>query len=303
MGLLFAGFPRCGPGRLTAMVAGWRRPLFLAGVCWFLFAVVLVAAYELPVARWADGWSVEGFLNLQTPWLTSLATHVAHLANPVPFAVSTALLAIVALYRGRPRHALAVTVFLASSNVTTQVLKTLLAHPRHHDFLGKAQIASAAYPSGHATASMGLALAAVLVSAPAWRPYVAAAGALFALCVSESVMLLAWHFPSDVAGGFLVATAFALLTVAALRAAEQRWPERTGREAARRAISGIDLRRAGLTIGAFVAAALGAIALAKGTAAMEFAAHHTTAVFSVVVVAAMAAALPAMIASLGARRS
>jgi hypothetical protein len=150
---------------------------------------------------------------------------------------------------------------------------------------------------------MGLALGAVLVSAPAWRPYVAAAGALFALGVSESVMLLAWHYPSDVAGGFLVAMAFALLTVAALRAAEQRWPERSGRWAARRALGGLDLRHPGVTIGAFVAAALGALALAAGERAMRFAANHTIAVLSVVVVAAMAAALPAMIASLGTRRS
>jgi hypothetical protein len=149
---------------------------------------------------------------------------------------------------------------------------------------------------------MGLALGAVLVSAPAWRPYVAAAGALFAVGVSESVMLLAWHFPSDVAGGFLVATSFALVTVAALRAAERRWPERSGRKAARRAIGAIDLRGVALTAGVFVAAVLAAGVLAAGESAPQFAHRHTIATFSAVVVAAMAAALPAMVAALGTRR-
>lgn len=267
-----------------------------------LFAGLLAVAYWLPAARWADGWAVNGFLHLQRPWLDPVASAVAQLCNPVPFAIWTVLLAGICLRRHRPRHALAVIVFLVGSNVAAQVLKLLLAHHRWHAFLGKAQISSASFPSGHATASMGLAFAAILVTAPRWRPLVAMGGALLALAVSESVMLLAWHFPSDVAAGFLLATSFAVLTVAALRAADQRWPERTGRDAARRAISAFDARRAGTTVAAFVAAALVGVAIAAGGAALHFYGHHTTAVFAVVVVAAMAAALPASVAALAARR-
>src|SRR4051812_40540672 len=224
------------------MTSGWKRPLQLAAACSVAFLVMLVTAYWLPAARWADGWAVEGFLHLQSAWATRLAWHVAHLANPLPFAVWTVALAGVALYRHRPRHALAVIVFLFSANVTAQVLKSVLAHQRYHEFLGHAQLSAASFPSGHATASMSLAFAAVLVSPPAWRAAVAVGGAAFAVVVSESIMLLAWHFPSDVAGGFVLATAFALTTLAALRAADARWPERAGRTAARRALRGIDLR-------------------------------------------------------------
>jgi membrane-associated phospholipid phosphatase len=284
------------------MASGWRRPAQLAGLCWVFFAIVLAAAYWLPVARWADGWSVNGFLNLQRPWLDPIAHHVAQLADPGPFALWTALLAGVALYRRRPRLALAVIVLLGASNITAQTLKTLLAHERFHAFLGHAQIAKGSFPSGHATASMGLALAAILVSAPRWRPLVATVGALFALAVTESVMLLAWHFPSDIAAGFLVATSFALLAVAGLRAADERWPERSGREAAKRAIGGLDLRRVAATVAAFVIAALVGVAIAAGSAAARFYDDHTTAVLSVVVVAALAAALPASLAAFAARR-
>jgi membrane-associated phospholipid phosphatase len=285
------------------MASGWRRPLLLGGACWGAFVVVLVAAYWLPVARWGDGWAVEGFLNLHRPWLTNIASHVAHTANPLPFAVATVGLATIALVRARPRHALAAIVLLSGANIVAQTLKVLLQHPRHHDFLGHAQLNAIAFPSGHATASMSLAFAAVLVAPAAWRPLVAVGGALFALGVSESVMLLAWHFPSDVVGGFLVATASALMVLAGLRAAEARWPERTGREAAKRVIGDPDLLRVALLVAGFVTAALVGVAIAAGDQTLSYAGRHTAAVFAVVSVAALAAALPAAVAGLSMRRA
>src|SRR3954467_1448941 len=284
------------------MGSGWKRPLLLSGICVVLFVVLLVTAYWFGPARWADGWAVDGFLKLQRPWLSNLATHVAHLANPIPFALATVVLAAIALIRHRPRHAVAVVALLVGASVVAQSLKVLLAFDRTHEFLGGAQIADAAFPSGHATASMSLAFAAILVAPPAFRAIVGVAGSLFALGVFESVMLLAWHFPSDVMGGFLVATASALATVAALRAAEQRWPERSGRDAARRAFDGLDPAAAFGVAAAFVVGALGAIAIAAGDRAFAFAGRHTVAVAAVVAVAAMSAVLPASVARLGSRR-
>jgi membrane-associated phospholipid phosphatase len=285
------------------MTARWKRPLLLSGVCWTALGALLVAAYWIPAVRWADGWAVEGFLRLHQPWLHDVGDPVARLADPGPFAIWTALLAGIALYRRRPRHALAVVLLLGSANVITQVLKILLEHPRHYEFLGRAQIGDHAFPSGHATASMALAFAAVLVVPPAWRAVAAVAGALFALGVSESVMILAWHFPSDVVGGFLVATASTLATVAALRAAEQHWPARTGRAVARRAIGVLELRRAASVMFGFVAVALVGVLASAGGDALRFADHHTVAVAAAVTVAAMAAALPVSVAAVGARRS
>jgi membrane-associated phospholipid phosphatase len=264
---------------------------------------VLVAAYWQPTVRWADGWAVEGFLNLQRPWLDTLANDVAHLADPLPFGVFTIVLASIALYRGRPRHALAVIVLLVGASAVGQTLKVLLQHERMHPFLGHTQLDAISFPSGHATASMSLAFAAVLVAPAAWRPLVATAGAVFAVAVSESIMLLAWHFPSDVVGGFLVATASAFMVIAALRAADARWPERTGREAARRAITNHDVARTAGVVAGFIVAALAGVAIAAGDRTLTYAGRHTTAVAAAVAVAAMAAALPAAIAGLSARRS
>ena len=285
------------------MQLGWKRPLHLAAACWLAFAGVLVFAYLVPAGRWADGWAVEGFMNLQRPWINDIAEPFAKLADPGPYAIWTALLAGIALARRRPRHALAVIVLLGGANLLTQALKVVLEHPRHHGFLHGEHIGPNAFPSGHATASMALALAAILVASQTWRPLVAVLGGLFALGVSESLMLLAWHYPSDVAGGFLVATSSALVTLAALRAAEERWPERTGRETAKRVIRDADLRGVAVAVAGFVLVVCGTIAVAAGDRTLEFASRHTTAVFAAVVVAAMAAALPACVIALGARQS
>ena len=285
------------------MTEGWKRPLQLAVACWIAFAGLLIAAYWLPFAQWADGWAVQGFLNLQKPVLNDVAAFVARLANPAPYAVWTLALVAIALYRRRPRHALAVIVLLGGANLITQTLKVLLTHPRPHAFLGHAQISPEAFPSGHATASMALALAAVLVAPHAWRPTVAVIGALYSLAVSESIMLLCWHFPSDVAGGYLAAASSAMLTLAALRAAEQRWPRRTAREAARRVIEQTDQRRAAFVGAGFFAAAVLGLAIAAGPSALHYADRHTVAVGAALTIAVMASALPMSVAAIGARRS
>src|SRR5262249_22724368 len=275
-GSLWPVQPARGYPRIVAQ--GWKRPLQLAAACWVAFAILLVVAYWVPFARWADGWAVAGFVHLQRPWLNSAAHHIAGLANFWPFALWTILIAGVALYRHRPREAAAAVALMTIAPALAEHLKMLLAHDRHHAFLGKVQIDAASFPSGHATASMALAFAAVLVAPVAWRPLVAIAGAVFALAVSESVLLLDFHFPSDVAAGFIVAIACGLTAVAGLRAANERWPARTGREAARRAITEVDPRRIAAIFAGFIGASLAVVLVLAGEHAVHFADHHTTAV-------------------------
>jgi membrane-associated phospholipid phosphatase len=61
-------------------------------------------------------------------------------------------------------------------------------------------------------------LCALLVLPARLRPPAAALGALFAAAVGCSLLILAWHLPSDVVGGYLVAALWASLAVAGLRA-------------------------------------------------------------------------------------
>src|SRR5205085_11232822 len=109
-------------------------------------------------------------------------------------------------------------------NGPPELLKPLLAHPRAASLLGgRAPVGAASWPSGHATAAMSLALTYVLAAPGRLRPVVAALGAAFAVAVSYSFLTLGWHYPSDVFGGFLVATVWTLSGIALLFALRARF--------------------------------------------------------------------------------
>ncbi len=167
--------------------------------------------------RAADETVLRGFRSLDRGWGDGLLSAVAHLADPPLYLIATAVLLAVALRaRRRPRLAVGVAVLLGGSAITTQLLKHALAQPRLVDWLGAFQVGNASWPSGHATAAMALALAAVLVAGRGRRRWAAIVGGAFAAAVGTAVLALAWHFPSDVLGGFLVAAVWALGVVAVL---------------------------------------------------------------------------------------
>lgn len=191
-------------------------------------AVVWLLAFRIPVAHAVDGSILSGFTGLSTPGVDRVAQAVATVCDPHPFVIWSALVILVAVLRRRPRTAVAVAVVLMGANVTTQLLKPALAQHRYSDLLSSYhQVGSVSWPSGHATASMSLALCAVMVAPARWRPRVAALGGAFVVAVVFSFLTLHWHYPTDVLGGFLVAATWTLVVVAALWWAEARWPQRT----------------------------------------------------------------------------
>jgi hypothetical protein len=76
---------------------------------------------------------------------------------------------------------------------------------------------------------MSLAIALVVVMPARLRVPAAVVGSVVALGVSFSMVSLGWHLPSDAVGGFLLATGWALVLLAGLRAADAVYPERSGR--------------------------------------------------------------------------
>jgi membrane-associated phospholipid phosphatase len=207
--------------RLTARTAliGAACGVALLALTWFV-------AFHIEPVRHADQSILRGFYDLgQRGRVRSLASFVAHLCNPSPYVFFVWVPAFVALLRGRPRLAIAICAILLGANLTTQLLKPLLAEPRLvSGFSGLVPIAAASWPSGHATAAMSLALCSVLAAPPRLRPIVAAVGAAFTVAVCYSFLALGWHYPSDVIGGFLVATTWTLLAVSALMAVQERRP-------------------------------------------------------------------------------
>ena len=155
---------------------------------------------------------------------TRPANFLLHLLDPLQFVLWGVALVAVALARERPRVALAVAAVMALAPLTSETLKPLLAHPHVH--VGTVHIGAASWPSGHSTAALALVLSAVLVAPPRLRALVASIGAVYAVAVGCALLILAWHMPSDVLGGYLVAAFWTALAVAALRAADRRWAPR-----------------------------------------------------------------------------
>ena len=245
------------------------------------------AALAWPLGRSHDIDALNGIVALNHGRPAILAQGIVHLGDPEPYAIFGAGLVVIALLRGRRRLALALPVVLFGAAMTSEILKPLLATSARQDTTWiDSQIGIASWPSGHATAALTLALCAVLVAPRRLRPAVAFLGALFAAAVAYAILILAWHFPSDVLGGFFVATTWVLLAVAVLLAAERRRPE--ARPAAQ--TGPVIVWPIELAVGAALAAG-GAIALARPEKVGQFAADNTTAVAFLGVLVALALAL------------
>jgi membrane-associated phospholipid phosphatase len=194
---------------------GPAGPLLLAGLCLLALGLVWAVAELVPAAQVKDAVVLHDFTLLSRPHVNAAANDLLKLLDPLPFIVLA-----IALVRGRPRVALAVALVMAMAPFSAELLKPLLAHA--HDQVAGVHISDASWPSGHSTAVAALVLCAALVSPARLRPLVAGLGAGFALAVGCALLILAWHMPSDVLGGYLVAALWMALAVAGLRASTSR---------------------------------------------------------------------------------
>jgi membrane-associated phospholipid phosphatase len=203
--------------------------LAVCGLCLLAMAAVWCVAELVPAVQLKDAVLLDHLTRLDKGSVDWLAGHLVHLLEPSLFILWAIALVSFALARERPRTALAITVVMALAPFTAETLKPLLAHP--HVSAGSVFIGPASWPSGHATAATALALSAVLVVPPRLRPVTAVLALLFIAGVGISLLILAWHMPSDVLGGCLLGSFWAALAVAVLRAADRRWPPARRRSA------------------------------------------------------------------------
>jgi membrane-associated phospholipid phosphatase len=201
------------------MTSRVKAPLAAWIACATALVGLALVAYGIDAAQRADATLLERFIVDGARFYPS-ADFIAHLGDPLPLLVMLAAACAIALWRGRPLAAAAAIAVVAGANLTTQVLKIALAHPRFQSVLGHDQLGPVAFPSGHATAAASIAIAFLFVVPRGWRPPVAALGACFVAALGCSVMILAWHFPSDVLGGVLVASGWGFAVLALRRIAE-----------------------------------------------------------------------------------
>jgi membrane-associated phospholipid phosphatase len=205
----------------TPIRARYRRAtpaLLLTALCVAALALTWVLAALVTPTHIRDATALYRFTSFDRPSVEVLAKALLGLLEPVLFALWAIVLMAVALHRERPRVALAVAFVLVLAPLSADLLKPLLAHP--HAEVAPLYINSASWPSGHASAAMALVWCALLVAPARLRATIAALGVAFLLAIAFSLLILAWHMPSDVIGGYLLATLWAALAVAGLRLTE-----------------------------------------------------------------------------------
>lgn len=199
-----------------------KRPLFAAIACAAAIAPLAVAAYAWGPAKALD---MRILLNLEREYGTAhrVASLLVNLGDLASLLVLAAVLAAIGLYFGRRREVIAAMVVIAGANLTTQLLKVLLEHARHKAFEHGTELPWAnSFPSGHTTAAASIAVALLFVVPARHRFNAAAIGLLLASAVGISVIVLGWHYLSDVLGGLLVVSSWGFATLAALRFREDR---------------------------------------------------------------------------------
>jgi membrane-associated phospholipid phosphatase len=202
----------------SRLSAAWA--LRAAGLCLLGLAATWILAELVPATHVRDAVVLDDFMALGRPRVDRLANDLLGLLSPLLYTLWGLVLVATALLRRRPLVALAVALVLPAAPLAAEAIKPLLAYP--HTQAGAQWITAASWPSGHATAAMTLVLCALLVAPHRLRPTVAALGSAFAVAVGFSLLILAWHMPSDVLGGYLLAALFTSLAVAALRAVQAR---------------------------------------------------------------------------------
>jgi membrane-associated phospholipid phosphatase len=213
-------------------------PLLAATGCTFGVFVVAFFAFKVPSAGHLDATILNHLSVPREPGTRyELADAVARLADPLPLALMTAVVVGLALRWGRRREALVAVAVVLGANVTTQLLKALFEHARYQPFLAEQQPWPNAYPSGHTTAAVAIGIALLLVVPARLRLLAALIAAAFAAAVGLSVVVLAWHYPSDVVGASLVAGGWGFGALAALRILGRREEAGQAQDSSRLAIS------------------------------------------------------------------
>jgi undecaprenyl-diphosphatase len=137
-------------------------------------------------------------------------------------------------WRRRFRAALVMLVAVPLAGVTSSILKELIARERPELVPHLDLVTSLSYPSGHAANAAAVLLLGALLLARKRKALWIGLAVVGAALVGLSRMALGVHYPSDVLGGWMLGTGFAL--IAAQIAAQLELPPKrafdTGQDAA-----------------------------------------------------------------------
>jgi undecaprenyl-diphosphatase len=199
-----------------------RHAAACALCCAVLLLVVWVLAYYVAPFEELD----ETVLNaISTPSgspVHDLAFTIEQVMEPAGWAAAATVAFLLAAWQGRYKRALLAVALILGTALVDLTLKAVFEHERElsipideFEWLPLAN----AFPSGHSAGALAISLAFLFVVPAAWQRVTAALGLVFTLAVSLGLLVLNYHYPSDIVGGWLVALGwcFALIAVDADR--------------------------------------------------------------------------------------
>ena len=201
--------------RSRTVLLGW------AALCLALFALIGTAVHE----QWtllrsiddrgkpAETWAVDAhWLRLPLNWVEDAFDTVGMIV------IGVVIVALLLLKRQRRAAVFTAGVMIATSLLTT-LFKTLFGRARPPWQNPEQLIHSLSFPSGHSSSIMALGgilvvLASMFLRRRSLRQAAYAASVLLVLLVGADRVLLGRHYPSDVAGGYLLGLGMLLVGLA-----------------------------------------------------------------------------------------
>lgn len=153
-----------------------------------------------------------------TPALDQVMLFITNIGGEIGLTALIAVLLLGLSLLRRWRDAFFVFLAVGGSEAFNLMLKALFGRPRPSLWTSISPETSFSFPSGHATGSVALAAALlVLLWSTRWRVPALLIGALFGTLVSLSRLYLGVHYPSDVLAGAAASLAWVTLLILTLR--------------------------------------------------------------------------------------
>ena len=199
--------------------------LFLTAL--LLFAAVIALGFAVTAGRFHDfDIALSHALKMQRgvspDWLILVMQGFSWIGGGIQRYVIVGILAL-ALWRWWGwEAAMAMAVATLASALTSDILKNFFARVRPDLIPQLDPISSPAFPSGHATNAAVVYLLFIMLVPQAHHPAWQLAAAAMILLTGLSRILLNVHWPTDVIGGWMLGTSFALMAAAVISFRKER---------------------------------------------------------------------------------